>query len=333
MILTNTGFRLVVSALLLGTAVVYLLTRGDCCSADSTLLAAAAIQPINMLVIATLGWRFRILAAAPRPRIWSSFKASMLATGLNILAPARAGDFLRLTYLRQREGTSLGEGISISIIERVADLIVLSGIAIIVASMVLQSQTIVPIAAILAIAIGLIMLSALLPFWLLLLRSALPASLAGFLSTVITETAGRVRDGQILLALLAATMFMSLGLVATLVFFRIATGSEFSLTLAAMVLVFATLGGAIPILPGGLATFEAGVIAALLYGGFSADESLKLAVVYRLQQYVVATPFALLIASRERVGLSAMFSEMMRIFASRRAGSTAPPQVPQNENH
>lgn len=295
------------------------------------LLAAAAIQPVNMLVIATLAWRFVLLAHPPRPGLWSSFKASMLATGLNILLPARGGDFVRLTYLRQREGTPLGTGLSISIIERVADLIVLSAMAIIVASLVLQSQVIVPIVAIAALGVGLIMLSALLPFWLAILYRIFPAAMANFLASVMTETAARIRDGKIFLALGASVIFMGLGLVATLIFFRIATEQEFSLTLAAMVLVFASLGGAIPILPGGLATFEAGVIAALMYGGYSASDALMLAVVYRLQQYVMATPLALVIASRERVGLSAMFSEMFRLFTNRRARRAPTPTSSVNE--
>lgn len=331
-ILTNTGIRTAISALLLFGVVAYLVARGECCSIDSRpLLAAAAIQPINMLVVGTVGWRFVLLAHPPRPRSWSSFKASMLATGLNILAPARGGDFIRLTYLRQREGTPLGTGLSISIIERVADLIVLSAMAIIVASLVLQSQLIVPILAIAALGVGLIMLAALLPFWLAILHRIFPAAVANFLASVMTETAARIRDGKIFLALGASVVFMGLGLLATLIFFRIATGQEFSLALAAMVLVFASLGGAIPILPGGLATFEAGVIAALLYGGYSASDALNLAVIYRLQQYILATPLALLIASRERVGLSAMVTEMFRLFRRPRVSSGPPPSPSTNE--
>lgn len=326
MFLTNTGVRTAISILVLCVAIAYLVTRDQCCSMDSKLLlAAAAIQPVNLLVIATVGWRFVLLAHPPRPGSWSSFKASMLATGLNILAPARGGDFIRLTYLRQREGVPLGAGLSISIIERVADLIVLSAMAIIVASLVLQSQVIVPILAIAALGVGLIMLAALLPLWLAILHRIFPAAMANFLASVMAETAARIRDGKIFLALGASVVFMGLGLLATLIFFRIATEQEFSLTLAAMVLVFASLGGAIPILPGGLATFEAGVIAALLYGGYSASDALKLAVVYRLQQYVLATPLALLVASRERVGLSAMLSEMFRLFRSRRLSPDSTP--------
>jgi glycosyltransferase 2 family protein len=332
MILTNTGFRTAISALLLCATVVYLITRDDCCSMDSKLLLAAAVtQPFCMLIIATVAWRFILLARPPRPAFWSSFKAGMLATGLNIFLPARGGDLIRLTYLRQREGTPLGAGLSISVIERVADLIVLSAMAIVITSLVLQSQIIVPIVAIAALAVGLIMLSALLPLWLAILRRIFPTTVADFLASVMTETATRIRDGKILIALGASTIFWSLGLVATLIFFRIATGQEFSLTLATMVIVFATLGGAIPILPGGLATFEAGVIAALLYGGFSTSDALMLAVVYRLQQYVLATPLALLIASRERIGLSAMFSDMFRLFARRRVPLDPSPRSPANE--
>lgn len=308
-----------ISVLLLCAAVAYLVTRDECCSVDSKLLlAAVATQPVCMLIIATVAWRFILLAQPLRPGFWSSLKASMLATGLNIIAPARGGDFVRLTYLRQREGTPLGTGLSISIIERVADLIVLSAMAIIVASLVLQSQIIVPIVAIAALGVGLIVLSVLLPLWIAILRRIFPTAMANFLASVMMETAARIRDGKIFLALAASALYMVLGLVATLIFFRIATEQEFSLTIAAMVLVFASLGGAIPILPGGLATFEAGVIAALMYGGYSASDALKLAVVYRLQQYALTTPLALLIASRERVGLSAMFSEMYRLFTMRR---------------
>ncbi|MDP1837969.1 MAG: lysylphosphatidylglycerol synthase transmembrane domain-containing protein [Reyranella sp.] len=334
MILSNIGVRTAISVLVLCAAVAYLVARDECCSMDSNLLlATAALQPVNMLVIATVGWRFILLAHPPRPTFWSSLKASTLATGLNIIAPARGGDFIRLTYLRQREGTPLGIGLSISIIERVADLIVLSAMAIIVASLVLQSKIIVPIVAISALGVGLIILSALLPLWLAILRRIFPAAVAAFLTSVTTETAARIRDGKIFLALAASALYMGLGLVATLIFFRIATEQEFSLTLAAMVLVFASLGGAIPILPGGLATFEAGVIAALMYGGYSASDALKLAVVYRLQQYVLATPLALLVASRERVGLSAMFSEMFRLLTNRRMPPDLPPTSSTNENH
>lgn len=321
-----------ISVLLLCAAVAYLVTRDACCSMDSKLLlAAAATQPVCILIIATVAWRFVLLAQSPRPGFWSSCKAAMLATGLNIIAPARGGDFIRLTYLRQREGTPLSMGLSISIIERVADLIVLSAMAIVVTSLVLQSQIIIPIVAIAALGIGLIMLSALLPFWLAILRKIFPTAAADFLVLVMTETAIRIRDGKIFLALVASAIFWSLGLTATLIFFRIATGQEIPLTLATMVIVFASLGGAIPILPGGLATFEAGVIAALLYGGFSANDALKLAVVYRLQQYVLATPLALLIASRERVGLSAMFSEMFRLVRRRRMPPGPNPTSSANE--
>jgi len=331
---TNTRFRAVISVLLLCAVVAYLVTRDACCSMDSKLLlAAAATQPLCMLIIATVAWRFILLAQPPRPGFWSSLKAGMLATGLNIIAPARGGDFIRLTYLRQREGTPLSMGLSISIIERVADLIVLSAMAIIVASLVLQSQIIVPIVAIAALGVGLIMLSVLLPLWLATLRRIFPTAVADFLASVMTETAVRIRDGKLFLALAASALYLGLGLVASLIFFRIATEQEFSLTLAAMVLVFASLGGAIPILPGGLATFEAGVIAALMYGGFSASDALKLAVVYRLQQYILATPLALLIASRERVGLSAMVSDMTLLFTRWRTPLDSNPAPSANEKH
>jgi uncharacterized membrane protein YbhN (UPF0104 family) len=321
-VLASTAARTAISVFLLGAVIVYLVMRDGCCSLDSKLLpAVAAIQPVNILVIATVAWRFILLTHPPRPRFWSSLKASTLATGLNIIAPARGGDFIRLTYLRQREGTPLGTGLSIAIIERVADLIVLSAMAVIVASLELQSQIIVPIIAFAVLGAGLLLLSALLPLWLAIVHKIFPITVANFLGTVMTETAARIRDGRIFVALAASAIFMGLSLVGTLFFFRIAIGQEFSLTLAAMVLVFATLGGAIPILPGGLATFEAGVMAALLFGGFSANDALKLAVVYRLQQYLLATPLALLITSREHLGLGAMFSEMFRMFKSRRAPS------------
>lgn len=331
--LTNTGVRAAISVLLLSGAVAYLVMRDQCCSMDSSLLVATlAIQPVNLLVIATVGWRFVLLARPPRPGAWSSLKASMLATGLNVLVPARGGDLIRLTYLRQREGTPIETGVSISVIERVADLVVLSTMAIVVGSLVLQSAVVVPVLAISALGAGLIMLTILLPLWLTILRNYFPASIATFLASVFTETAARVRDGKIFIALAASILFMGLGLLVTWIFFRIATESEFSWTLAAMVLVFASLGGAVPMLPGGVATFEAGVIVALLYGGYSANEALKLAVVYRLQQYMLATPLALLIATRERIGLSAMLSDLLRhFFRWRAATAPEPPAASEDE--
>jgi len=88
--------------------------------------------------------------------------------------------------------------------------------------------------------------------------------------------------------------------------------------LLALLFVAVTVGIAIPALPGGLGTFEAGAVLALAASGIGLDAAVSYAVVLRLGIFALPTILAFVIMARENLGLDQLRREVTEALARRK---------------
>ena len=216
------------------------------------------------------------------------FSLLMGALFLNHAAPAKAGDIARMYALARRVPAE--RAVASVVVSRVVDLAGL--LAVLAASWTLAGGggvggTLLPVLAIFGTAVTLFFVA----------RLSLPASFgaisrqAGRLQTALRETSGPSLLRSFVFA--APAWVLEAGILA---FVGLGLGLDLSPAELVAATCFAVLVAAVPLAPGSLGTYEAGMVAALLVFGVPVDLAFAAAVVTHAVKFLyalAAAPFAL----------------------------------------
>lgn len=261
------------------------------------LWAVAMTQPILLAAILCSGRRLSLLASVP----WGvGVRAMVLGAGLNLALPGRLGEVVKASYLAQLGRAPLASALAAVLLERLMDLVIVGVLGVLAILVVLGTTgTMGPVVAVVAIA-------ALLSVrWLAPLARAVMMRLPW---VRVRDFAIQLLDRLIVLQaqprawrlwlLGAGTWCASWGSVHVLL--QLATTHPLGPADTAFVFVASTFGLAVPLLPGGLGTYESAATAALRLRGVPLDEAVAMAILLRLQQFVLFVTWAGFIALRER---------------------------------
>jgi uncharacterized membrane protein YbhN (UPF0104 family) len=265
------------------------------------------------------GFRHAILIDRPGLSYLVTTKAVILSQGLNLLLPARLSEILKATYLRDRADIPMSVGLSAIALERTVDLIIVGvlGVVCLFFFATMVSKTL--ILAIILIIVG-ILASAL---WgrrmILALARALPwPQLGGFLERAYLHFSGSLRRPKFFLSLGIGLLIWGLSFVNIYLLIESAGSIQVGFYGALLVFVFTTLGGAIPALPGGLGTYEAAAVFALMSLGYPFTDALALAITIHGAQLVLPLILAFGIMLTERLGLSSLIADLRTDMSSQR---------------
>jgi uncharacterized membrane protein YbhN (UPF0104 family) len=258
-------------------------------------LRYAAEHPLGLLaafgaytgafVLRTFAWRPLVPRRIPPSRLFSLLLAALF---LNHVAPAKAGDFARM-YGLAKQGVEGGRSAAGVILARLADLVgllvVLAG-AWALAGGAEWGSLIAPAVVVTAAALAL---------WALVRVRTLPP--LGRLTEPVAKLRSALREtspGALCVVFLwaAPAWVLEAGI---LLFLVRGVGLDLGLAAAVAATCFAVLVTAVPLTPGGLGTYEAGMVFVLVSLGVPAGPAFAAAVISHATKYLyalAAAPFA-----------------------------------------
>jgi uncharacterized membrane protein YbhN (UPF0104 family) len=251
-------------------------------------LRYAAEHPLELLaafgaytgafVLRTFAWRPFVPQSVSAPRLFSLILAALF---LNHVAPAKAGDLARM-YGVAKQGVEDGRAVAGVILARLVDLagllVVLLG-AWVLAGGAEWGALIAPAGAVVVAALAL---------WALARARTLPP--LGRLAKPVAKLRSALREtspGALGAAFLWAAMAWLLE-AGILLFLARGLGLDLSLAVVVAATCFAVLVTAVPLVPGGLGTYEAGMVFVLVSIGVSAELAFAAAVISHATKFLYA---------------------------------------------
>lgn len=275
------------------------------------LLSVLYVQPIVLLGLFLQGVRHAVLIDQPGLSYLTATKAVALSQGLNLLLPARLSEVLKATYLRDRAKVPMSAGLSAVLLERTADLIivgVLGGVCLFFFA-TLVSKTLVFAFSLVAVTIVCVALWG--GRYILVLARSLPwKRIGGLVERVYLHFTASLTNRAFFRSLWLGLVIWGVSFLNVFLLLSMAGGAKMGLYGALLVFVCTTVGGAVPALPGGLGTYEAGAVLALTSLGYPFVDALALAVTIHGAQLVLPLILALAVMMTERLGLSSLISDL-----------------------
>ncbi|MBL8019044.1 MAG: flippase-like domain-containing protein [Leptospirales bacterium] len=270
--------KVFIGLLMSAAAIFYIYKRIDL----SLLLRVQAEFHLNYLPLYLLIFLVTFLAFALRwwfvneskGSVWTSFKATLLASGGNALLPARGGDVLRMLYFKQKTNQPVSVSAVRAIVEKGLDLPILLSTVMITFSLFQKDMRILLVpAGLLIVIVCILVLIKLKPD----LLTAVIHRVESFLKRDRTEKSE--------MKFLPSTSFLTYSFLMTAfmwyvpvlllygVFLKL-VGLEFSVSWSLLLILFAALGVALPSAPSGLGVFHASIASAFELLGYSIEVGL-----------------------------------------------------------
>ena len=278
------------------------------------LAAIAAVQPMVALGTLIGALRLRTLAFG-KISTWSAFKALLLSNGLNTIIPGRICELVKATYLRSQSGLPFSRGIALVIAERCVDLIVVGGVGLAIVGWMLTSVEWLAILVVPAVAIFVLAYPSIYRGLQSRLEAVRRYKLAAWLPIVAGALADTLQGNAKWRALALGSVLWANAVVSAAIFFAIDGTTSLGIVGASQVVVASALGGAIPLLPAGIGTYEAAVVFVLLRHGYETSEAIVRAIALHASQVLLSVFSMWAIVSLERIGIQAVLQDV-REYAS-----------------
>lgn len=261
------------------------------------------IQPILVAAIFLFSLRFAYLMPAPKPSFFKVFKSLTLTMGLNNMLPGRISELVKPAYLKENGGVPIRTSLATVFLERMIDVLILC------------------ILATACVATQLFNVNLLWVFIFLILLVCVPLfyfferSISQFViqhtkfkyrsvvEYLITYTSTALRRRYFYIAIVCSIGGWLLSFLAVAIFLAMSVGPQIGGIGAFTVFVATVIGIAIPAIPGGFGTYEAGAVMVLKEYGIGYEKSLAIAIALHLSQIVFYVLGAVMILTVEKVGI------------------------------
>jgi uncharacterized membrane protein YbhN (UPF0104 family) len=275
------------------------------------------LQVPNGLGLWLAAWRLTVLSGGT-VRIWDTTKASSLSGTLGYVLPGRASELVKPFYMLLRCGLPLSRGVAIVGVERFLDVLmvaVLTGAVLVFAGERGLAETALFWGAVAGLGIAFAAVVMRFPRPVLALIQLLPFTPV---RNSLTLLMGEVRRTLSPLRLQGAFVMSALIWLCAYVLCHWTVMAIGSIPLTPHQTLFVFLSGAVglalAIAPGGLGTFEAGIVLALRLYGYDTSEALLISLIMRLANLGFVPFLAVWIMVRERLGLQELMTRMRVAF-------------------
>ena len=289
-----------------------------------TVLYILALQPLVLLCALAMTKRFEVLLQSPGVPYRTIFKAIILANGINVILPARLSEVLKATYINEKTGHSVSRSVSAVVLERIGDIMVFLSLAFASLGSVLFRVNAVYLSAIaLAIILGLATLAGsqrLIVGFAERLRSPL---LSRFLKQFVTHAAGSLRSRSFYVGQMYGVLAWSCSYLLMTIFIEFNGSISLGFSQTMVLFTATTVGLLIPLLPGGMGTYEAAAVYVLKGFGYSFEEALALALALHLSQLLLFFVLSLVIVAREHLGISRLIKRLRSLSAAGEGSGTS----------
>lgn len=282
------------------------------------LWAALAVQPLIVVGLALHSMRHVVLIGSPRVPLFTAFKAMVLAQGLNLILPARLSELIKGTYLRDYANVPLSVGISAVVLERTIDLMIVASLGVV--GLMLFTNTVnhltVTIFSLASLIILLVALHAKTPV-LWVARSIPLPRISSFVERSYLHLHATVRTLAFFKALGWGVAGWSISYINIFVFLYVASNASIDATTSLLMLIFTTIGAAVPILPGGIGTYEAAGVVVLRTVGYEFNDALAMVISLHAAQLFLPLALAWVFLLTDRIGVAKLIADLRRSAPSR----------------
>ena len=282
--------------------------------------AALIVQPINFAASLCIASRISILGGHD-VRWWPAFKAVALAGTMLYLLPSRLSELVKPIYLAESCRLSFVRGLAVVGFERLSDILVVT-VAVTIGAVLLADDGLHGVLGIwLALSAVCIVACAVLFTWPRLITAGLKVlpwpRLNVAIERLVLEASRSLEPRSFPRAVLMGLLGWSASFLMWHAFLR--AGGTIPLPLETSFLVFlaGTIGLAIGVAPGGLGTYEAGIVLALNLHGYQLPEALALAVGSRVANLGFLPLVAIWVISRERIGVAGLAAKARQLLQKR----------------
>jgi len=265
-------------------------------------MAFLAMQPVLMLCLFQFAIRLSIIARSPRLPFISCMKAVWLSWGFNTLIPGRLAEFFKPAYLYDHTGLPMSQGISTIFFERILDIFLLVTTAgILFGHVILESTLMLILTA--SLMLGLIGILILGPLAQKCLNLIPWQSLKGFLEKLLLHLKTNLKSKKIFVIIFFTLTAWSLSFMSILAFLWVLSNGSIQVIDVLKIFIVGFIGLAIPIFPGGIGTYEAGVSFVLKGLGYDFEEALVISVILHIGQSALGVIGAFIIMFTDRIGI------------------------------
>lgn len=277
------------------------------------LKAAIAVQPFVLLALIIQSKRQVILIGKPFVAMIFAVKAVTLANGLNVILPGRLAELLKATYLKDHAGVRISTGLSAVVLERTIDILIVAALGFVSFALTVVQLDLRVVMAFGAVGLTILFVALIGQSMVRRFASALPwRRPAVFIMQMYEHFASTVRSTNFLQAVAFSIITWMFSFLTVFVFLNIAGGKTVGLSDALLVLVFTAIGAAVPILPGGLGTYEIAGVLALRYLGFELNDAILMTLTLHMVQVLPILLCALMITFTEKVGILSLFTTLRK---------------------
>lgn len=279
------------------------------------IIAGLALQPMMIVGSLLISARHAMLVRPLSPPYLETWFAVILSAGLNIVVPARLSEFVKISYLREREAIPFHVGTSAIIVERLMDIVVVSAIGVAGLAVFFGNQSVLFVAILIfssLVLLGLRPIGRLANKWIGQSNNVL----ALFLARVAEAATSLSRRQLVQVAMPLTVLSWFATFVGIYLFLYLLPDSGASLGLAAALFVAVIAASAIPALPAGLGSFEAAAVLILQQAGHDFSYALTAAVSLHLAQLFMSASLAPVILLIRKTGVSDLMRSAMSALKS-----------------
>ncbi len=266
--------------------------------------SVTAMLPVFFFIVADylfMGRRLEVLL--PRDiGFRHSLSATLLGTGMNCILPAKAGDALKILYLTSSTRYSLVDISSVIIWDRFLDCICLGTMLVFawtqLGSGEMSMSFVVPLAAFAAGCCLLLVMRRWSAFFHSLYARILPKSLNPHVSRLHAGLIDQVRLAWVAHGFVYSVATWAAYYLSFYFTIRYVGGLEMGAAEQLVVLTIATVGTAIPSLPGGIGLFEGAMVLSMSWYGIDGTTAMGLALFFHAVHFFPLALTALCIHSR-----------------------------------
>lgn len=282
------------------------------------LMSILKVQVFIIMSMVFSSVRYSLLINNRVLKIKYIFKAIVLSSGLNFFLPVRMSEFFRPLYLNKGLGISISSSISALFLEHVIDLIILGMLSLFGISMILIH---IDTNTYFTLTFVLLLFVVLFPYFERLLLSIVSRIkikfITEFIKRCIIHIAKCIREGTFYKAFSIGILSWGLSFAMVFSFIKLVGSIQLDLKGSLFVFIAVMVGGAIPVFPGGLGTYEGAAVFALKTFGYGTDEALVLAIGLHISQMFFVMVSAIIIIITEHINLHDWINHIKLIIIQR----------------
>jgi uncharacterized membrane protein YbhN (UPF0104 family) len=271
------------------------------------------------LGIIPIGIRLAVFIGKPYTKFTQAAKAVILSSGFNFFLPWRISELIKPFFLYLKANIPISEGLSAVFLERITDIIIITCFALTILWVNYVNLNLLSILFTLIFLITLLTLIGLAEKHILKMLLLIPFKrLKLFLSKIISHIALNLRNGIIFKGFFWGIVGWLCSFSGLVIFMTLSGSIPLNLFQCMLLFIATSIAYAIPALPGGIGSYEAGAVIVLKQFNYGVEEALVLSIGLHLSQLISILFLTSIILIKDDLKLSSIIRDVRRYLNSKK---------------